>query len=61
MPAISSAIYRVTFKRSSLTDPDLYWQDFSITLGLQAPQDFMNEMKKLGFLQVQLILISVVP
>lgn len=58
MPAITSATWRVQFKRNSLTDNLTYWQDFSITLGKQPALDFEKEIKRKGYVDIEIILIA---
>jgi len=49
MPAITSATWRVNFQLESLTVQTHYWQDFSIVYGRQPVDDFVKELKRLGY------------
>jgi len=52
MPAISSATWRVNFHLESLVVQTDYWQDFSIANGRQPVDDFVRELKRLGYANI---------
>lgn len=52
MPAITSATWRVTFRKESLVDQASYTQDFSIVYGRVPVDDFVREVKRLGYVDV---------
>lgn len=57
MAAITSAKWRVNFKIESLTNNTTYWQEFSIVYGRGPVDDFVKEIKKKGYVEIDVVFI----
>lgn len=53
--------WRVRCKRQSLTDDEMYYVDLNTATPKQVADDLAKELKRLGFINVEVVLIETIP